>query len=180
MFLKKGHKKYALWSLLVFMVVTHSLCQDINRYSISPSLTPDLAPTKDALMVLRLNWKPFAPHIRHFGSVLVPFSILSRQLKINYQLNYQELYCNIIWWNRWIPQFVYRLSPTAADAVIWVGGHLICLLMLFINQCFPSSCHITFSHSQYTDISRHQDNHNKKVDRILAVYVICSLYTQSF
>ena len=34
--------------------------QDINRYSISPSL----ALARDVLMAQRLNWKPFAPHIR--------------------------------------------------------------------------------------------------------------------
>ena len=47
---QKGHKimpwddpRLSLWSL-------HIPRQDINRYSISPSLTPDLAPAKDALM----------------------------------------------------------------------------------------------------------------------------------
>ena len=53
---QKGHKnmpwddpRLSLWSL-------HIPRQDINRYSISPSLTPDLAdPAKDALMARRLN-----------------------------------------------------------------------------------------------------------------------------
>ena len=40
--------RLSLWSL-------HIPRQDINRYSISPSLTPDLAPAKDALMARRLN-----------------------------------------------------------------------------------------------------------------------------
>ena len=126
-------------------------------------------------MAWRLNWKPFAPHIRHLESFLFPFSILSRQLKINYQCSNQEwtykcVYCLMEWMDN---TFVYSLSPTEADEVIWVGGHLICLLMLFINQCFPSSCHITFSHSQYTDIMT--ITIKRLTESFLWINVICSL-----
>ena len=150
------------WSLLVFMVFLYTFPrQDINRYSISPSL----APARDVLMAQRLNWNHLLPTSVTSDPSLVPFSILSRQLRI---INVEILQYNGM--NRMIKHNLFSLYLTEADAVIRVGGHLICLLMLSINQCFPVQLsHYILSFSIYS----HPDIRTITIKRLIISSFLC-------
>ena len=70
--------------------------------------------------------------------------------------------------NRMIKHNLFRLYLTEANAVIWVGGHLICLLMLSINQCFPVQLsHYIRSFSIYS----HPDIRTITIKRLIIISV---------